>query len=95
VKITLGSIFEVLNFYRDLRRSTGAFIGRYILDRLEKYLTRGEILEIRNDFNQVGLWEKRSIIKISKEKLDEEESRPWLKNIKSTIKNDPFAEILI
>ena len=89
------SKFEVLNFYRDLRRSTGAFIGRYILDRLEKYLTRGEILEIRNDFNQVGLWEKRSIIKISKEKLDEEESRPWLKNIKSTIKNDPFAEILI
>lgn len=87
--------FEVLNFYRDLRRSTGAFIGRYTLDRLEKYLTRGEILEIKNDFNQVGLWEKRSIIKISKEKLDEEESRPWLKNIRNIIKNDPFAEILI
>ncbi|UTC65553.1 RNA-directed DNA polymerase [Treponema sp. OMZ 788] len=86
---------EVLNFYRDLRRSTGAFIGRYTIDRLEKFLTRGEILEIRNEFHQVGLWEKRSIIKISKEKLDEEESRPWLKNIKSSIKIDPFSEFLL
>lgn len=89
------SKLEVLNFYRDMRRSSGSFIGRYTLDRLEKLLTRGEILEIRNDFNQVGLWEKRAIIKISKDRLDEEESRPWLKNIKSSIKTDPFSEFIL
>lgn len=87
--------FAVLNFYRDIKRSIGPFIGRYTLEMLIPKMTRGEIIEVKNEFFQVGNWEKRMIIKAVLDGLDEEEARPWIKNIKQSLKIDPFAELIL
>jgi hypothetical protein len=47
-------------------------------------------LEIRRYFVRADQWEKRQIIRIVDKHLDEDEKRPWLKNVKIQESNDLF-----
>jgi hypothetical protein len=85
----------LFDYFRDLRRTAGAYIGRALLDSLENQITRGDVLEIRNYFPRADAWEKRQIVRIVDKHLHEEEKRPWLKNIKTTESRDLFTSELI
>lgn len=86
---------SLLRFYRSQKKSDGAYSGRVILDSLYGLADRNIVMEIRKDFNRSNLWEKRQIIRIVKEVLDEEESRPWLKNLAYVEINDIFMQEII
>jgi Reverse transcriptase (RNA-dependent DNA polymerase) len=72
----------LMELFRSLKRNSGAYIGRAVLDALSENATRTDVLEIRQYYSRADLWEKRAIIKIVDAVLSEEEKRPWLKNIK-------------
>lgn len=80
----------LFTFFRNLKRNAGALIGRILLEALEKHLLRGEVLEIRKYFVRADQWEKREIVRIVKTHLREEESRPWIKNIRVCEARDIF-----
>ena len=52
----------LLNSFRRLRRNSGDYIGRALLEAMDKKLGRGELLEIREYYNRADLWEKRQIL---------------------------------
>ncbi len=74
----------LLDFFRELKRNAGAYIGRAVLDSLEGLVTRSEVLEIKRCFSRADAWEKRQIVKITDKHLSEDEKRPFLKNLEST-----------
>jgi len=80
----------LLSFFRKLERNAGAYIGRALLDALGPHVSRGEVLEIRRYFDRADAWEKRQITRIVDRHLDEDEKRPWLKNVKTQSARDPF-----
>lgn len=80
----------LLRCYRELRRNAGAYIGRALLDSLEEHVSRGEVLEIRRHFSRGDAWEKRQIVRIVDRHLQEEEKRPWLKNVRAQEERDLF-----
>jgi hypothetical protein len=81
----------LMELFRSLRRNSGAYIGRAVLDALSEHTTRTDVLEIRQYYPRADLWEKRSIIRIVDSTLSEEEKRPWLKNVKVHSFEDYFA----
>lgn len=83
-----GALMEL---FRSLRRNSGAYIGRAVLDALSGNTTRTDVLEIRQYYPRADLWEKRAIIGIVDSTLSEEEKRPWLKNVKVHSSEDYFA----
>lgn len=83
-----GALMEL---FRSLRRNSGAYIGRAVLDALSGNTTRTDVLEIRQYYPRADLWEKRAIIGIVDSTLPEEEKRPWLKNVKVHSSEDYFA----
>ena len=85
----------LLETFRKLRRNSGSYIGRALLEALENLINRGEVIEIRQYYERADLWEKRQIIKIINIVLSEDEKRPWLRNIKLHLADDPFATEII
>lgn len=83
----------LMNFFRGLRRNSGTYIGRAVLDAVAPYVNRTEALEIRQYYQRADLWEKRAIVEIVKNTLSEDEKRPWLKNIKTHASEDSFLAI--
>lgn len=81
----------LMELFRSLRRNSGAYIGRAVLDALSGNTTRTDVLEIRQYYPRADLWEKRAIIGIVDATLSEEEKRPWLKNVKVHSSEDYFA----
>lgn len=82
---------EVLfSYFRELRRNAGSYIGRATLEALEKIISRGQVLEIRQYYGRADFWEKRQIVKIVDRKLHLEEKNAWFKNIKMNDSNDQF-----
>ncbi len=82
---------EVLfSYFRELRRNAGAYIGRSTLEALEKIISRGQVLEIRQYYGRADFWEKRQIVKIVDRKLHLEEKNAWFKNIKMNDSSDLF-----
>ncbi|EJF38251.1 RNA-directed DNA polymerase [Clostridium sp. MSTE9] len=71
----------LLECFRNLRRDSGAYVGRVLLDSLYELVGREDVLEIRKGFSRSDLWEKRQIIRIVNKSLLEEEKRPWIKNV--------------
>ena len=86
--LNAGALMEL---FRSLRRNSGAYIGRAVLDALSGNTTRTDVLEIRQYYPRADLWEKRAIIGIVDSTLPEEEKRPWLKNVKVHSSEDYFA----
>lgn len=80
----------LFEYFRELRRNAGAYIGRSLLDSLEQLVSRNEVLEIREYFTRADSWEKRQIVRIVDKHLSEEEKRPWLKNIRTQESRDLF-----
>lgn len=72
----------LMELFRSLRRNSGAYIGRAVLDALAGNTSRTDALEIRQYYPRADLWEKRAIIKIVDSTLSEEERRAWLRNVK-------------
>lgn len=81
----------ILDLFRGLKRNSGVYIGRSILDALLDNANRSQIIEIRQSFNRADAWEKRAIIRLVQKHLPEEEKRPWLKNVRSHLATDLFA----
>jgi len=81
----------LMEFFRSLKRNSGAYVGRAVLDALSSNISRTDVLEIRQYYPRADLWEKRAIIKIVDSVLSEEEKRPWLKNVKVHSSEDYFA----
>lgn len=80
----------LFTMFRELKRNAGAYIGRSLLDALEPFVTRNEVLEIRSYFSRADAWEKRQIVRIVDMHLSDEEKRPWLKNIRTQEARDLF-----
>jgi len=80
----------LMKMFRELKRNSGAYIGRTLLEALETKVTREEAIEIRNTYDRSDLWEKRQIIRIMDRVLHDDEKRVWLKNIKSNEGIDLF-----
>lgn len=81
----------LMELFRSLKRNSGAYIGRAVLDSLAGNTSRTNVLEIRQYYARADLWEKRAIIGIIDSTLSEEEKRPWLKNVKVHSSEDYFA----
>lgn len=81
----------LMAFFRNLKRNSGAYIGRATLDALRNVVEREDVIEIRPYYQRADLWEKRAIIKLVDENLDDDEKRPWLKNIRSHLSDDLFS----
>lgn len=81
----------LLDLFRNLKRNAGSYIGRCIIDSLQKFATRNDVLEVRQYFNRADAWERRAIIRLVESVLPEEETRPWLKNVKIHAAEDHFA----
>lgn len=71
----------LLNLFRSLKRNSGDYIGRALLEALEGKLSRGELLEIREYFYRADNWERRQIVKLIDEGFSEGEKRPFYKDI--------------
>lgn len=82
----------LMEYFRRLRRNAGACVGRTLLNSLYDLVQREDVLEIRNGFNRADLWEKRQIIRIVRKVLDDDESRPWLKNIRLVEPDELFLQ---
>ena len=61
-----------------------------LLDALYGLANREDMLIIRKSFSRSNLWEKRQIIRLIDSTFDEEEKRPWLKNIRQIEPNELF-----
>lgn len=81
----------LLDLFRNLKRNAGSYIGRCIIDAVQKLATRNDVLEVRQYFNRADAWERRAIIRLVDSVLPEEETRPWLKNVKIHSAEDHFA----
>ena len=71
----------VINSYYQLKRSEGVYLGRAILECIENYVIRDDLLEIKKDFVRADSAEKRQILKLLKLKLNESEFNAFYKNI--------------
>ena len=85
VRIFASEIFNnkdvLLNLFRKLKRNSGDYIGRALLEALNGKLTRGELLEIREYFYRADNWERRQIVKLIDEGFSDGEKRPFYKDI--------------
>lgn len=85
VRLFASKVFNnkdiLLNLFRRLRRNSGDYIGRALLEALSTKLTRGELLEIREYFYRADNWERRQIVKLVDEGFSEGEKRPFYKDI--------------
>lgn len=73
----------LFEYFRNLRRNEGSYIGRSVLEQLEGLVSRGEVLEIRDYYSRADMWEKRQIAKMVDLHITEGEKRPFFKNILS------------
>lgn len=85
---------EILfEYFRTLKRNSGQYIGRAVLEELENLISRGEVLEIRDYYIRADLWEKRQIAKIIAINISDGEKRPFFKNILSQSDDIFLSEI--
>ena len=83
----------VINTYYQLKRSEGVYLGRAVLECIEDYVIRDDLLEIKKDFVRADPAEKRQILKLLKLKLNENEFNAFYKNI-SLNDNDPWYDFI-
>lgn len=72
----------LLNTFRSLKRNSGDYIGRALLESLDGKLSRGELLEIRDYYYRADKWEERQILKMISNSLSKGEKRAFFKDIK-------------
>ncbi|WP_270344192.1 RNA-directed DNA polymerase [Bacillus mobilis] len=84
----------MINYFRGLRRNSGDYIGRALLESFGNKLSRNEILEVRKYYERADVLEKRQIIMMIIKNMHKEERTPFFKDIKF-INNDIFIDYLI
>lgn len=86
VRLYSTPLFEnkkiLLNSFRNLKRNSGDYIGRALLESLDGKLSRGELLEIRDYYYRADKWEERQILKMIDKSLPKGEKRAFFKDIK-------------
>lgn len=70
----------LMECFRKLKRNDGSYIGRALLEQLEKIVERGEVIEIRDYFTRADQSERRQISKMVDLSLTKGEKRPFFKN---------------
>lgn len=80
---------KLFNFFKNLKRNSGIYIARTVLEQVDGNLSRGEILELKDYFLRADCWEKRQIVKIVLNGLSFQENRPFIKDLKINC-NDYF-----
>lgn len=70
----------LFEYFRNLKRNDGNYIGRAILEQLEPHISRSEVIEIRDYYIRADSLEKRQIAKMVDRHLTEGEKRPFFKN---------------
>lgn len=83
----------VMDCYSNLRRNEGVYLGRAILESIQEYVDREDVLRIKNDFIRADNSERRQIIKILKNNFNPNEFGAFYKNI-SLNKNDFLHEFI-
>lgn len=83
----------LFEYFRNLKRNSGHYIGRALLEELENLVVRGEVLEIIDYYIRADIWEKRQIAKIVARNINDGEKRPFFKNIISQSNDIFLAEI--
>ncbi len=78
----------LLGMFRNLKRNSGDYVGRALLEALEGLLSRGELLEIKEYYYRADMWEKRQILKLVNLGLSDGEKRPFFKDVQ--IHEDDF-----
>lgn len=86
VRLFASPIFNnkriLLETFRKLKRNSGDYIGRALLEALDGKLSRGELLEIREYYYRADKWEERQIIKLINDGFSEGEKRPFYKDVR-------------
>ncbi len=72
----------LLDSFRNLKRNSGDYIGRALLEALDGKLSRGELLEIRDYYYRADKWEERQILKMLNSSLSKAEKNAFFKDIK-------------
>jgi hypothetical protein len=70
----------LMECFRKLKRNDGSYIGRALLEQLEKIVERGEVIEIRDYFTRADQSERRQISRMVDISLTKGEKRPFFKN---------------
>jgi len=71
----------IMECYSNLKRSEGVYLGRAILESIQKLVSREDVLQIKSDFIRADRAEKRQILKILRVHLNEGEFNAFYKNI--------------
>ena len=71
----------LLDYFRNLKRNTGIYIARIILEQIGSNLTRGELLELKDYYLRADNFEKRQIVKMVLDGLSVSENRPFVKDL--------------
>ena len=71
----------LLNLFRELKRNSGEYIGRALLEALDGKLNRGDAIELRDYFYRADNWERRQILKLVQQTIPKSECRPFMKDI--------------
>lgn len=74
----------VLNFFYNLSRDSGDYIGRATLEVLNGKLNRNDLLTLRKYFVRADIWEKRKILHLLNIGLPQQEKNAYFKNISIT-----------
>ena len=85
----------LLNMFRELKRNSGDYVGRALLEALDNLLTRGELLEIKEYYYRADRWERRQILSLINKGLSAGEKRPFFKDVKIHMDDLFVSPILI
>lgn len=84
----------ILDFFYNLNRDSGDYIGRATLEILDGKLNRNDLLTLRKYVIRADIWEKREILHLLSEGLPLEEKNAYFKNISIT-NTDPLIDHII
>lgn len=85
----------LLQAFRNLRRTSGDYIGRALLESFNGNLTRADVIEIRESFVRSDSWEKRQILRLVQNILPEGEKRAFFKDVLIFQSEDLFVKAII
>ena len=71
----------LIELFRKLKRNSGDYVGRALLEEMYSNLDRPTVLEIKEYYYRADIWERRAILRIVKNYLPEAEQNPFYKNI--------------
>lgn len=84
----------LFEFFKNLKRNSGIYIARVVLEQLGYNLSRGELLELKDYYLRADCWEKRQIVNMVLNGLSFPENRPFVKDLKINCSDYFIVEML-